>query len=248
MATAPSFLRLSPGLDPAKLHVEFARDQRIQIRDLLEQDAAVALTKLLIDQTPWGMSWQAGDDGPHRLRPEDLPRLAPEAVQSVSVKLNAAMQGDDFAFIYSQYRMSIALQEGWSQSPGHDTVVQELNQDSFLDFIRTVTGVPQIRVCDSQASHYGPGQFLSLHQDISNQDANEDRLVAYVLNLCPDRWRPDWGGYLNVFDDDGDIIHGYMPRFNSLNMFRVPRHHNVSFVPPFAAGNRLAITGWFRSR
>lgn len=248
MATTPTYLRLNPGLDPAKLSEEFARDQRIQIRDLLEQDAAVALTKLLIEQTPWGMSWQAGDDGPHRLRQEDLPQLAPAEVQRVSAKLNAAMQGDDFAFIYSQYRMSVALAEGRSKNPGHDTIVQELNQDAFLDFIRSVTGVPQIRLCDAQASHYGPSQFLSLHQDISDEDADEDRLVAYVLNLCPDRWRPDWGGYLNFFDEDGDISHGYMPRFNSLNMFRVPRHHNVSFVPPFAAGNRLAITGWFRSR
>lgn len=249
MATiTPKYLRLNPGLNPADLSREFARDQRIQIRDLLDEGAVVALTKLLMEQTPWGMSWQAGDDGPHRLRHEELPRLPPEAVQGVSAKLNAAMQGDEFAFIYSQYRMSIALQEGWSNSPGHDAIVEELNQPSFLDFIRAVTGVPEIRLCDAQASHYGPGQFLSLHQDVSNQNEDEDRLVAYVLNLCPDRWRPDWGGYLNFFDDQGDISHGYMPRFNSLNMFRVPRHHNVSFVPPFAAGNRLAITGWFRSR
>jgi Rps23 Pro-64 3,4-dihydroxylase Tpa1-like proline 4-hydroxylase len=247
MATAPSFLRLNPDLDAAALADRFKADQRIQIRDFLEPEAAAALTKLLIERTPWGMSWQAGDDGPHRLRQEDLPQLAPEAVQRMSAKLNEAMQANDFAFVYSQYRMYAACHEGWSKSPGHDAVVLDLNREEFLEFIRRVTGVEAIRLCDAQASHYGPGQFLSLHQDI-NQGENEDRLVAYVISLCPDRWRPDWGGYLNFFDDDGDISHGYMPRFNSLNLFRVPRHHNVSLVAPFAAGNRLAITGWFRSQ
>src|SRR6476659_9309493 len=146
MATAPAYLRLNPGLDAAALHGEFARDQRIQIRDLLEQDAAVALTRLLIEQTPWGMSWQAGDDGPHRLKQADVTALAGDAVQRMTAKLTAAMQGNDFAFIYSQYRMFAAAREGWSSSPGHDAVVVELNSEPFLDFIRAVTGLPQIKV------------------------------------------------------------------------------------------------------
>jgi len=240
-------VKLSDKLDTDALAGQFARDQRVQIRNVLDEQSAVAITRLLIEQTPWGVSWQAGEDGPHRIRNEEMAQFTTRDVPQVSEKLHRSMAGDDFAFIYSQYRMSKAIEEGWSKSPGHDAVVEGLNETGFLDFIRTVTGLPQIAGCDAQASHYGPNQFLSLHQDIS-VDPDEDRLVAYVLNLCPDRWRPDWGGYLNFFDDDGDIVAGYMPRFNCLNMFRVPRNHSVSYVPPFAAGNRLAITGWFRSR
>ncbi|MEO6581200.1 MAG: 2OG-Fe(II) oxygenase family protein [Sphingomicrobium sp.] len=244
---AAALLPLNPALDPAALAAEFAIDQRIQIRDVLEPEAASAITKLLVEQTPWGLSWQAGNDGPHRIRSEQLPALGPQDGRRMADGLTRAMQGDDFAFVYSQYRMSKAVIEGWSKSPAHDALVSALNGTLFLDFIRTVTALPEIRVCDAQASHYGPNQFLSLHQDISVEE-NEDRLVAYVLNLVPDRWRPDWGGYLNFFDEAGDISHGYMPRFNCLNLFRVPRHHNVSYVAPFAAGNRLAVTGWFRTR
>jgi Rps23 Pro-64 3,4-dihydroxylase Tpa1-like proline 4-hydroxylase len=193
------------------------------------------------------VTWQAGDDGPHRLRNEQMAGLTPAQMAEMGNKLNSAMSGDEFAFVYSQYRISAAISEGWSQSPAHEALLAELNGKPFLDFIRAVTDLPQIAVCDAQASHYGPNQFLSLHQDISVEE-DEDRLVAYVLNLATGRWRPDWGGYLLFFDERGDIVHGYMPRFNCLNMFRVPRHHSVSYVPPFAAGNRLAITGWFRSR
>ena len=61
-------------------------------------------------------------------------------------------------------------------------------------------------------------------------------------------WRPDWGGYLNFYDEDGDIVAGYRPRFNALNLFLVPQKHAVSYVPPFAPQARFAITGWFRDR
>ena len=47
---------------------------------------------------------------------------------------------------------------------------------------------------------------------------------------------------------DADVIAGYRPRFNALHLFAVPQRHNVSFVPPFAAVARYAITGWFRDR
>jgi len=110
--------------------------------------------------------------------------------------------------------------------------------------VRQVTGLPQIRWADAQATLFGPQQFLSMHHDFSDQGW----LVAYVFSFAATEWGPDWGGYLNFHDDDGDIIHGYRPRFNALNMFRVPRHHNVSFVPGFAPAGRFAITGWFRNR
>ena len=239
-------LRLNTSLDATVLASRFAERQRLQIRNVLERESAEAIAKLLLEETPWGVTWQAGADGPHRIRQEQLGQFGASEAGKASAKLHAAMQREDFAFIYSQYRLSVALQEGWSHSPAHAALVKELNDEDILEFIRQVTGVREIRVCDAQASHYGPGQFLSLHQDISIEK-DENRLVAYVLSLCP-RWRPDWGGYLNFFGEDGDIVEGYMPRFNCLNLFSVPRDHNVSLVAPFAGGHRVAITGWFRSR
>jgi len=79
---------------------------------------------------------------------------------------------------------------------------------------------------------------FTTHGDVSATPAVVDGAVYF----------PDWGGYLNFYDDDGDVIAGYRPRFNALNLFAVPQQHNVSFVPPFAAVARYAITGWFRDR
>ena len=61
-------------------------------------------------------------------------------------------------------------------------------------------------------------------------------------------WRPEWGGYLNFYDEEGDVVAGFRPRFNALNIFAVPQKHNVTYVPPFSPVGRFAITGWFRDR
>jgi len=67
-----------------------------------------------------------------------------------------------------------------------------------------------------------------------------------VLNLTPD-WRPDWGGLLQFFDKRGDVFRAFTPRFNVLNLFRVPQPHNVSWVTPLAGAPRYAVTGWMRA-
>lgn len=245
MASPLNILRLNDKLDVPALRAQFAEDRRLQIRNVLESEAAERLSRLLAERTPWGLTWRAGEDGPHRVRREQLGGLGSTEMKGISDKLNAVMRGSDFAFIYSQYPASDAASRGWSTSSEHDGLVADLNHPELLDFIREVTGVAEISWCDAQVTHFGPGQFLSLHEDIDAFEG-DNRLVAYVLNLTLNAWRPDWGGYLNFFDADGDIVHGYGPRFNSLNIFRVPQWHNVSLVAPYSTGDRLAVTGWFR--
>ena len=71
--------------------------------------------------------------------------------------------------------------------------------------------------------------------------------MAFVLNLAPD-WKPDWGGYLNFMDLQGNVGVGFIPRFNTMNLFTVPLRHHVSMVAPFAPARRFALSGWFRSK
>lgn len=108
-----------------------------------------------------------------------------------------------------------------------------------------MTGVPELIKADAQTTFFSAGDFLAVHDD---SNATEGRRVAYVLNVADDDWRPDWGGYLNFLGDDGDIVAGWRPRFNALNLFRVPQRHQVSYVPPFALATRFAVTGWLRDK
>lgn len=242
---AAAMLEINPALDRARLASSFAEHRRIQVKDVLTPESASAIARLLIQNTPWGMSWNAAEDGPHKLRREQSATLPPDQMRAIGDKVGAVMQGQGFAFVYSQYQMYDASKGGWSASPAHDRLMDDINSAPFLDLVREVTGLPQLKWADAQATLYAPNQFLSWHQDIKE---TEGWLVAYVLNFSRPDWRPDWGGYLNFFDKEGDIVAGYRPRFNSLNMFLVPQDHNVSYVPPFAPYGRFAITGWFRDR
>lgn len=98
---------------------------------------------------------------------------------------------------------------------------------------------------DGQTTLFGPSHYLGRHIDSHVAEGWE---VANVLNFAREDWHPDWGGYLLFLDEEGDVVEGFRPRFNALNLFKVPQSHMVSYVPPFAPVGRMAMTGWLRSQ
>lgn len=236
---------LNPLLDRRGLSKAFAKTGRVQIADLLTEEAARNLLQVLTRGTPWGLAWHAAADGPHNIPEPQLRALPHAALADIQTKLATAMRGTDYAFIYAQYPMVHAYLEQWSPGGAHDAVVELINDEPFMELIRQVTGFGELTKADAQATLYAPGHFLAQHDD---SHVAEGWRVAYVLNLCAAEWRPEWGGYLNFYDERGDIVEGFRPRFNALNLFRVPQRHAVSYVAPFAPQARFAITGWFRDK
>lgn len=241
--TIPLF-EINPALDRAALAGEFARRRRLQIRDVLSERAASELHEILARHTPWGLSWQAGESPPEHIRPEQMAARSPHERAAVGEQLLAAMKGHDYGFAYSAYPLVDAWKEKWH--PGHplELVIEHLNDGPFIELMREVTGFELVKA-DGQATLYAPGNFLSRHTD---SHVAEGWRVAYVLNLTRIDWRPDWGGYLVFYDEAGDIVEGFRPRFNALNIFAVPQPHSVTYVPNFAPIGRYAITGWLRDR
>lgn len=245
MADPIQLFAISPQLDRNGLGAKFAREGRLQIRDVLTPDSAREIHKILSKQTPWGVSWQAAAEGPHHIRPAAMAQKSQREILGMTAKLKSAMQRDEYAFIYSAYPMLDAVLEQWDPGGPHEILLEHLNDDPFLNLIREVTAIPELLKADGQATLYAPGHFLTQHND---SHMAEGRRVAYVLNLTAGEWRPDWGGYLLFYDEDGDVTAGFRPRFNSLNLFRVPQLHSVTYVPPFSPIGRYAITGWLRDR
>ena len=244
MSTRPLF-EINPSLDSEAIARRFADQRRVQIRNILTSETAREVREVLGRGTPWGLAWHAGSDGPHGLRAEEVAEMAASTRAKIGAEIERAAAAGEYAFAYAQYRILDAYLEKWAPDGVHDLLLEYINSEPFLDLVRKVTGFPDLIKADAQATLYGPGHFLSMHND---SHVAEGWKVAYVLNLGPDEWKPDWGGYLLFFDSDGDVIQGFRPRFNSLNLFAVPQDHSVSYVPPFAPVGRFALTGWFRNR
>jgi Rps23 Pro-64 3,4-dihydroxylase Tpa1-like proline 4-hydroxylase len=177
----------------------------------------------------------------NEIPPERLGGLTEEQARGILSKVHAgARRGFQFYYHY------FPIVEPYFQTPDQGPLAalfEWLNSAAMLDFVRRVTGLADIRWADAHAAMYAPGQFLSSHDDLK---PHLQRRAAYVLNFTRD-WRNDWGGYLQFFDEDGNVTAALKPGFNMLNMFTVPQEHSVGMVSPYAQGRRYSVTGWFRA-
>lgn len=160
------------------------------------------------------------------------------------LKMIHAQAAADFQYLYDAHRLS-DLAETSTLTPG---VLAEffsmLNSEKTLSIFRAMTGDARIQYADAQLTRYRPGHFLTEHDD---RHPEKHRLYAYVINLTP-VWRVDWGGLLMFLAADGHVAEAYAPRWNAINIFKVPQPHAVSVVAPFAQGARYSITGWLRAQ
>ena len=241
-----TLFELNPALDRAALAARFAATGRVQIRDVLSEQSARELLMVLARGTEWGMAVGTGEDKPRSFRAAET--RTPDGqhdLQQAAKRAEEYTARGEYGFRFAHYPILTAVQEGWAPGGPHEVLLEHLNAPEFVDLAREVTGIDQLFKADGQATLFGPGHYLGRHIDSHVAEGWE---VAYVLNLAREDWHPDWGGYLLFLDDDGDVIEGFRPRFNALNLFRVPQPHLVSYVPPFAPMGRLAVTGWLRSK
>jgi Rps23 Pro-64 3,4-dihydroxylase Tpa1-like proline 4-hydroxylase len=235
---------LNGDIDRSAVATRFQADGRVQIRNLLTEEAALTLASVLANQTPWGLAWRSGDQEARYIRANEYQRLSEQHRAELRHSVFATVGDAKYGFQFRSYPMLEAYLGKWAPDGVHDLILEHINDQPFLDLMRDVTGITELAKADAQATLYAPGHFLAQHDD---SHVKQGWKVAYVLNLCPVVWKADWGGYLNFLDDDGDVIAGWRPRFNTLNLFLVPQPHQVTFVPPFAPVARYAITGWLRT-
>ena len=240
-----TLFELNPAIDIAAHAARFAATGRVQIRNILTEASARELQLVLARGTPWGMAVGAGTAKPRSFRAaEARSAQGQQALSAASRSAEEHSARGEYGFRFAHYPMLDALKEGWDPDGPHEVLLEHINAPDFLGLACAVTGLDLIKA-DGQASLFAPGHYLGRHIDSHVAEGWE---VAYVLNLARDDWHPDWGGYLLFLDEEGDVEEGLRPRFNALNLFRVPTPHCVSYVPPFAPMGRMAVTGWLRSK
>ncbi|UXH80030.1 2OG-Fe(II) oxygenase [Roseateles amylovorans] len=226
---------LNPTLDYAALGQTLRSQGRVQIRDFFSPPVIEAL-----DQALQAIDWQLvyrDLRGDRRLTGDQLRALTPPERMQLTEGIHAVAR-QDFQFSFFSDSLVEAVHDGRTDLLAR--FMRWMAGEEFLSRMRELSGDAQINGVYAQATMYARGNFLTTHDDHVER---EDRRLAYVINLTR-RWRPDWGGLLHFTEADGSVVDTFYPHFNSLSLFTVPQRHFVSYVPPFAMGERTAITGW----
>jgi Rps23 Pro-64 3,4-dihydroxylase Tpa1-like proline 4-hydroxylase len=232
---------INRNLDLPALAGEFAANGVLQIHDALRPEIANLLHDSLANEVPWSLAFR-DRSGPRKLWSEELAAMDAASRSALDDEIHAIAR-EQFQFRYDSFMMVTAYKEKRHPELVLHRVIEQINSAEWLDAFRRITGFPQIRRADAQATRYVAGHFLRRHNDLNEEHG---RLCAYVINLSHD-WQADWGGLLQILDNDGQVLRTLMPTFNTINLFRVPTEHCVSPVAAFATGARYAITGWFRT-
>jgi SM-20-related protein len=233
-------LRIAFGEQIGELAQRYSVAGRVQIHDALDADSARRIYDCLVEHRQWNLVYRLG--GKHMAGSASAIAQWPIATRRKLEKGIHAEARQGFQYFFASVPIYDIVHG--NLLPGHlfTEILNLLNGAEMLTAVRRIIGDDSVAFADAQATRFEPGHFLTAHDDAVE---GKNRCAAYVLNLTPS-WLPDWGGALQFFGRDGNVEAGWLPRFNVLNIFRVPSNHSVGIVAPFAGAPRYAITGWFR--
>ena len=107
--------------------------------------------------------------------------------------------------------------------PAAFELVYGCNQQPFLDWLETLTGIPRL-LADPELVGGGPheimrGGKLGVHVDFNRHPTTGlDRRLNALLYLNRG-WRDEWGGQIELWDQDRRRSVSYTPVFNRLVVF-----------------------------
>jgi hypothetical protein len=242
----PAQFDISRTCDPDKYRAEFSRTGRARINGFLQPHDAEALYQHLRHHVVWRSFLVA--NGQLLGTPQDarIGGTSDEEREIVSLAYDGARNG--FAYLYDADRLF--PEDESDGAPVRGDVKTPILADSsaflsgsrFMEFVRGVTGLPELETVHSQAVRFRPGHFVTFQSGTWSADKTGRRRVSFFLNLTP-AWKPEWGGLIEFRAADGSLVEALVPCFNVLDVFTFPKGYWVSCVAPFAGGPRFDISG-----
>ena len=238
LAPTTSPFRINPDLDLDAIRRTYEEEGRVRIYGLLSE-GAVELYEHLLGRSDW-IHLISTDDGVLELQPDAKAALKPAAWRRIEERSLARVR-EEFQYRYLALRVPPPEEER-----GRTDLVTEfarlMRSESMIEFLRAATGHDALSFTDGQATAYDHDDFLTGHDDDVD---GKGRLAAYVYGLTP-YWRIEYGGLLLFHGANDRTVSGEVPRFNTLDLFKVPVQHSVSMVTRSAPHRRFAVTGWLR--
>lgn len=236
-------MHLSASLQLEPSRALYQSQSRTQLRGLLSKAAMHRLVSAVSDIPNWMLVTHLA--GRHvMLDAAEMERLDAGRRQAFDAQVIAAAQSG-FQYLYEAYPLYGKWHAGTlrSEAPVLADMFEFLNGEDFLGTMRDVLDAPEIGFADAQLTRYRPGHFLTEHDDSVDKG---NRIAAFVFSMSRN-WLADWGGQLQFVGKDGGVEQSFVPRFNTLSLFRVPQPHIVTQVASYAPSDRISITGWLRA-
>ena len=234
---------LSPDLDIETPRRAMAETTRCQVEGVLDADS-LAAARAAVEAVPrWTLVTKL--NGRH-YDLESAAMAAQPADKRAEFERHVAAEAQrGFAYLYDSYSLYDKWHNGTlrDEAPALCDLYEMINSDVFLEPMRRILDAPEIAFADAQLTRYTRGHFLTTHDDGVE---GKNRVAAYVLTLS-ERWGKAWGGLLEFYGPDGSVETSFVPRGNTLSMFRVPQPHAVTRVGDKVKAARVSITGWLRT-
>ena len=219
--------------DVDKYSTIFKKNKKVQIQNILHDAFAEQLFKNAFLEKNWILS-----TGFNAIKYEKPTNKQFEKINSQQIKkIQNKFREDQFSYTFHR------SMNNNQKSHFLEYIVRKcMSSQEFIDYLNQITDLNLTSLNTLFLSKYKSGHFLSPHSDKDNGK------LAFVLNLSK-FWKPQYGGVLHFLDKDRkEIIESFVPSFNNLILFEVPKEgipHFVSHVAPSIKHNRYAITGWY---
>ncbi|WND01638.1 2OG-Fe(II) oxygenase family protein [Temperatibacter marinus] len=231
-------IQINPELNLSDYAALLKENGRVQIPNFFTDETAETLHNLIKTNQTWNLAYNEYDQFFESTK-QDF-EDTPAEFKTNFMKAIYERASSTFQYVFMQYYITQAVKN--REEMGHP--LHELhhwaNEDDFLSLLKSLVGDSAIRWCDVFISRYEPGHFLSKHDDTHPK---HDRSVAYTIGMTKE-WNPNWGGHLVFLDKKGGIKEGFIPEFNTLNLFHNPQDHAVQLVAPNAGKPRDSFLGW----
>ena len=185
-------MNINPEIDLRVAATTLASRGRVQINDFASAESAKALHDLLQQHDDWYLSYNEGPDNFETSEVEFAALTMEQKHRFTAGVYRRARSG--FQYLFKQYYISQAVASSENQGHPMHAVQGLVTGENFLGLMRYVTGRDDIRASDSYASLYGPGHFLTRHDD---RHPTHKRIAAWVLSMAPE-WDENWGGTSRV--------------------------------------------------
>jgi SM-20-related protein len=150
-------------LDKDALKLELANHGFVLIRDFLKTQVADEIFRCLNEDVRWELAYKDGNVDTTKTV-EQLRTMSNGERQQLHGRVIEQAR-NQYQFSYFRYPMIDAYLNEWEPRLMLNDVLESFNSQTCLDLLREITGDPQLRKVEFQATYYAPGHFLKQHND-----------------------------------------------------------------------------------